>query len=521
MKRLFYILLFVFSFLFYWGSGLGIENRTEAEDVFEYALMVEQGAEHAWFYHEHHLLYGSLMRTIYEMAQALGYDGRAIEVMRLISALCAAGTLFFFFLFCYKRYSLRPVSSLLATVFLAVCYGFWRYSAESEIPLVASFFVSAAFYFSTNEDARRRPFVLAVIFSTLAVLIHIMNAVAVFVAVPAFYLIRKRWKLMVWHILLCVVLCAGVYTLIGMTTDVHGKGIAHFSMIGFGDLAKAVVAFVQCVISSDFMLGFRSIRAFLSELFAGRMLLEEFYFGERLSRYYVLGSTLTYFTFFVLMFGCIGRAAWVWKNIIAERDRYRLPRGVGALVAPALFFLGYGGLLLFLEPGNPELWWMGLMPFALLLCGLVLLPLTVDNKLWLPFLMVLSLMIHNGNANRMLYDSTKDYQYRKSRAVMDLSVEGDLIVTAGSPVFERYLRYHSSSSICYLYELGAEELAAEDLPETEGRIYVLGDVFKRNDSLRIRFPEKTAEIELFAERIWPQVEQLEHDVFGGLYILER
>ena len=115
MKRIFYILIFVLSFLFYWNTGQYVENRTDAEDVFEYAMMVEQGAGHRWFYHQHHLLFGPGMKLCYKTAQRFGYDGRAIDVMRVVSALAAAGTLFFFFLFCYRRFSLRPVSSVIAT----------------------------------------------------------------------------------------------------------------------------------------------------------------------------------------------------------------------------------------------------------------------------------------------------------------------------------------------------------------------------------------------------------------------
>jgi len=520
MKRIFYILLFVLSFLFYWGTGHGIENRTEAEDVYEYALMVEQGADHPWFYHEHHLLYAPMMKAGYVAMKTLGYEGRAILVMRLLSALSAAGTLFFFFLFCYKRYSLRPVSSLLATAFMGLSYGFWRYSAESEIPLIASFFVTAALYFSTDEDARKRTFVLSIIFSVLAVMMHLMNVVAVLVAIPAFYLVRRRVKAMGVHVLLCLLLISGIYFLTAQFAHVHGSGGARLSMVGLGSLVKACVAFVQCLISSEFMLGFKSVRAFLAELFAGRMLQEEFYLGSRLPRLHVLFALFTYCSFFILFFFCIGRAAWLWKNIAENRKQYSLPRGLIALVSPALFFLGYGVLLLFIEPGNPELWIMGLIPFALFFCGVVLLPLTVDNRLWLPFLMVVVLFIHNAEAIRMLHDPEKDYQRQKTAPMLEFVDESDLIVTAGNPVFERYLRYHVKGEVLYLYNLTNAELAEGHLPEVDGQIYVLGDVFEQPKSLTVRFPQRSKEIEVFAHGIKDRVSPVYSDEFGGVYRLE-
>ncbi|MEE9368095.1 MAG: hypothetical protein V3V05_04430 [Pontiella sp.] len=521
MKRIFYILIFILWFLFYWNTGQSIENRTDAEDIYEYALMVEEGAEHPWFYHQHHLLYGSSMRLCYSTAQLFGYNGRAIDIMRLVSALAAAGTLFLFFLFCYKRFSLRPVSSLLATAFLGMTYGFWRYSAESEIPLTASVVMVAALFFATDPGARKRSFILAILFSVLSVLMHVMNLVAVFAAIPCFYLLQKRWKKAGWYLAITAGIVFGIYGLITHAGQLHTAGVSPLRSVGFGPFVKAAVAFCQCVISCDFMLGFTSVRAFLGELFKSRMLLEEFYLGERLPRLHVLLSTLTFIASFMLATACLLRAGWVWKNIIADRKRFQLPDGIPALVVAGIFISGYAGLLLFIEPGNPELWVMGLVPFSLLFCGLVLLPLTFDNRLWLPFCMILLLFIHNAGAMRVLKNPKLDYQQQKAKTVLELASDDDVIITAGNPVFERYLRYHFEGEVLYLHKHSAEEL--ENLPELEsiGTIYVLGDVFNQPASLRIRFPEKTSQIAVYASKLEPHIELVFPDEFGGVWKLQR
>lgn len=520
MKKIFYILLFILSFLFYWNTGQNIENRTESEDAYEYALMVEQGSGHEWFFHQHHLIYGPSMRLIYDATRLVGYNGRAIYVMRLVSALAASGTLFFFFLFCYHRFSLRPISSFLATAFLGFSYGFWRYSAESEIPLVASFFMVAAFYYASDSRPRYRSFILGVLFSILSILLHIMNSVAVFVAIPCYYLSRKRWKAAGLQLLISGGVVAGVYSLVARAGIIYVKGDAHFISMSFGSVIKAMVAFVQCIVSCDFMLGFASVRAFLNELFAGRMLLEEFYMGEQLSRFHVLLSALTFTIFAVLALACVLRAGWMWKNIVVDRKRFQLPEGLSALIVAGIFFLGYAGMLLLIEPGNPELWVMGLMPFGLLLCGLVLLPLTFDNRLWLPFLMVTTLFIHNLGAIRVLYDSDKDYQQKKAVTILEIAGCDDVIITAGNPVFERYLRYHFAGQIWYLHRLNPEKLGSNEILLAKGNVYVLGDVFEQPRSLRVRFPEKTTQIDRFSESIHPLSEFVAEDDFGGVYRLK-
>ena len=84
-------------------------------------------------------------------------------------------------------------------------------------------------------------------------------------------------------------------------------------------------------------------------------------------------------------------------------------------------FVGYSVLILCVEPGNPELWVMGLMPFSLLLCGLIFIPLTYDNKLWIPFLAVILLLIHNNLAISALSDPFKDYNFSKSEYILEKS----------------------------------------------------------------------------------------------------
>lgn len=520
MKKLFYILLFILTFLFYWSTAGGICNRTAAEDAYEYAMMVEQGDAHPWFYHRHHLLYGPLMRGLFRGAQWIGYDGRAIGTMRLVSAAAAAATLFFFFLFCYRRFSLRPVSSLIATLLLGATYGFWRYSAESEIPVMASALMVASLYYATNRENRLSDFAFCIFFSSFAVLIHVMNGIAVFFAIPCWYLLGKRWMQAGLHLILCGSVVFGMYLIIGVVYPFEGSGTA-LQPVALGSFVKAGVAFVECVVSCDFMLGFRSVRAFLGELFAERMLLEEFYYGERLSRVHVLLSSLTFLSFWLLASACVLRAGWVWEKNMLDRGRMHLPEGISSVVVAALFFCGFGALLLFIEPGNPELWIMGLPPFALVFCGLVLLPLTVDNRLWLPFAAVLVLLLHNAGAIYMLHDASKDYQQAKADGILDIAKPGDLIVTAGNPVFERYLRYHTDAEILYLYTLTEEELAVAQIPAVQGTVYLLGDVFGPPKSLAVRFPVRTAWIQRFAGQTECRVELILQDDFGGVYQLEE
>ncbi|MDA3834139.1 MAG: hypothetical protein PF495_12160 [Spirochaetales bacterium] len=251
------------------------------------------------------------------------------------------------------------------------------------------------------------------------------------------------------------------------------------------------------------------------------MLAEEFYLGARLTRMSVLFLSGTFFVFTLLWVGSLFRAGWVWFNKVTHRDRFQLPNGAGMLLVVVLWFIGYAVLLLYIETGNPELWVMGLVPFWLLFCGLILLPLTVDNRLWLPFLLLMILFVHNGVGGiGVLGDSANDYQQQKAKIVMEHAGVDDVVVTAGNPVFERYLRYHCAGKVVYLYDLSEKQLLDAALPLSGGNTYVLDDVFHQHQSLRVRFPKKTEQIDQFAEKIQPRVKKIADDEFGGLYRLK-
>ena len=146
-------------------------------------------------------------------------------------------------------------------------------------------------------------------------------------------------------------------------------------------------------------------------------------------------------------------------------------------------------------------------------------PLTYDNKLWVPFLAVLILSIHNNMALSVLDDKTKDYNIQKSKNILSIAKSNDVIVTAGNPVFERHLRYHSNAKIIYLYTLSSELFDQYNQDFIGKNIYILGDVFEPIPSMVERFEEKSTPIKIFSDKIKNNVLKINNDEFGGLYIL--
>ena len=162
---------------------------------------------------------------------------------------------------------------------------------------------------------------------------------------------------------------------------------------------------------------------------------------------------------------------------------------------------------------------MGLMPFSLLLCGLIFIPLTYDNKLWIPFLAVILLLIHNNLAISALSDPFKDYNFSKSEYILEKANQDDLVITAGNPVFERYLRYHSSAKVIYLYTVDINKMNDYIFSKKYENIYVLGDVFNQIESLNKRFPKKSSDINIFSKKIRKNSQLIFNNEFDGVYKL--
>lgn len=189
MKRILGPLLFLCLALGFWGAW--IENRTEADDAYDYALQLEQGYPKGIF-HPHHLLVGTVMRPAYRLATWLGYEGRAIGFMVFVSALCAAGTACLFRGVCRLHLNPGQMESLLATGFLVFSYGFWRYANEAEIVMQASVAILAAASLAMGRDRGWWKIAAAGAIAGFSATIHILNCIPAFGALPLYFLLQRQ-----------------------------------------------------------------------------------------------------------------------------------------------------------------------------------------------------------------------------------------------------------------------------------------------------------------------------------------
>ena len=518
MKRILAAIVFICVFLFYWNAG--IANHTEADDAFEYAYMVET-SHHAWLYHPHHLLYGAVTKSVYTVVQTLGYGGGAYSFLVFISALSAAGALFLFYRFCYQRYSMRPVSSLFATGFLALSYGFWRYACEAEVILPAGFLVLWAVYLATAPEPRKRQVVGAALVSGMSVLFHVMNGVPVFIAIPLFYLLQRRFRFAFLHSAIAGSLVLLAYLLVFFFKS---DQLFTHALPALGDrldgsmIPKGLVGFGQCLVSGNFLFSFSAFSDWLTRLFPARMLMEELYMGSHISRFHQVAPVLSLAA--LLATGWLGlvKAIGSWRKERSNEHANSLVvvGGWQTIAIVGLWFFIYAGAVLLLEPGNPEVWVLGLLPFWLLVCGLFIAPIARANELWIVLLMVVFLGLHNfvGGIGILRHAET-DYNIQKAAWVLENLDEDHTLITAGNPVFVRYLNYHSKARVVDLNQHPLDALP--DLLAGSAAVYLLNDVFDYPASMKVRFPSQAKTVGKAGRLLRPQVVQVAENEFGGVW----
>lgn len=525
MKKTACVLLFFFAFFLFWNTG--ISNRTEADDAFEYAFQVEHDGLD-WLYHPHHLLYGVVTKNVYHGAKWLGYDGRAYPMLCLLSALCGAGSALMFFWFCYRRFSMRPVSSLLCSGLLIFSYGFWRYAYEAEVIIPACFIMLCALYVALAPHPTAARSVGSGWLCGFSVLFHVLNAIPVFLAVPLFYLLCRNWRGLAIYLVASIgVTGLGYAAVFWLASERIFSSAAVAPVLEDGFLLKGLIGFSQCVMSSNFMLGYPAVREALVNLFPSRMLLEELYMGAALPRWLVTGASVTLALVVLSWAGAVASSFYFLFRREAQRrrDRIGVAEGWRTLAVTAVWFCGYAGAVLWLEPGNPEVWVMGLVPFWLVFCGLVAAPLAQGSVLWPILVLAGFLAFHNELGGLIPLRNPKgDYNQQKADWMLRQAKPGDQVLTAENPVFERYLRYYCPAQVNYLYFWSDADLLNPErslqtlrLRRKTGTVYVFGDVFDQPSSLIKRFPEKTEKIARFAEVLRPFVVQTHEDEFGGVY----
>ena len=495
----------------FWGSLLLFAvvlpgNHSEAEDAFEYSRLIEEG-EGCRLFHPHHLLYLPAEKVVFDAATRLGYAGRSYYVARAVSLVSGALSLCFFYLIARRMYS--SSGSWLAfwmTLGLLFSYGFIRYACEVEIYVPASAVMLAGVYCALRTDDSPGWGAACIVFSALAILMHVINAAPAIVSVALLYGLDKgRWKRAGVHVGATLLLVGLVYFVVQNQVGIFHPPteMASEGGVRLDSLPKAVVGFGQCLLSANFVFGYSALYEKVQALFPYRMFAEEVFAGSAMPGWMRVIAPITFLLGLVAVSGLVVMfVRVVFKRARVERSLVWVLIWCGGAMFPTLI----------LEPSNPELWIMLMVPLWLLGGGVIAHDRSLLTRRLIPVAVCL-FGIHNLAVGMgMMKSKAGDYLQEKAKWVLAEATERDVVNTADSFVFSFYLDYWSAAEI---RNLNTQEWAAGQ------RTYVFGDLFVPPASLGVRYPEQARRVERVAAELRPLCERVHANSFGGIWMVDE
>lgn len=485
-------------------------NHSEAEDAFEYARQVEVGQGDVLF-HPHHLLYLPLQKGIYATAQLFGYEGRAYYTARAVSMTAGAVAVGLCYLIaCLLQINAQsPATKWIpasAAAGLLFSYGFLRYACEVEIYVPAAALGLGAVYAAMQPSRSTACLIAGVIMASGAMLMHVINAALVLGAIPLYYwLIEKKPSKAVVHLCVTAILVTSVYAVVHFSCGLYRPPLDTASEGWFrpGTILKAAVGFGQCLLSGNFMFAYESVCRKLQALFPYRMFAEEIFTGAAMP---VWLKTISPVTFFAALASLVTLAVSLMVRFFRHGDRDH------HIYWLLLWLCGTALPTVVLEPSNPELWIMVLIPLWLLVAWLLS---QTSDAAFVKRSMVVCICLlgaHNIIAGMGSVKSEQgDYVFSKAQWLLQETDSADVVNTADSFVFTFYLNYWGQARVRNINTQSWE---------TGKNTYVLGDVFDPPPAIGVRYPAYASRVAHAADELRPLCRQIHADDFGGVWIID-
>ncbi len=484
------------------------ENHSEAEDAFEYSRLIEEGTG-AQQFHPRHLLYIPMQKAVYGVSRSLGYDGRSYYSARAVSMFAGAAGVCLFYLIVRRVMKLCSREgdhwiSITTVLGLLFSYGFIRYACEVEVYVPALALLLAAIYCALRNGSWISV-VLSILFSSLAVLMHMVNVVPAILVIPLLYAMVYGNRRHAWiHGMATLMLVGSVYFIIQHSWGTYMPGSDPSSEGGlrWDMVPKAIVGLGQCLLSANFVFAYSPVYEKLQSFFPYRMFDEEIFTASQMPEWVKLAAPITLglavaglMLLLVLMLISFVRVRR-WEE---WRPLFWIFVWAGGVIFPTVW----------VEPSNPELWIMSLPPLWLL--GAWLVRQVLCRRI---FVLVVCLFgLHNLVSGMEIVKSREgDYLFKKSEWILQNAGPDDVINTADTFVFSFYLDYWTPAEV--------KNLNTQNWGE--GRMtYILNDVFNPPAAISARFPQQALHAAQAAAELRPLCYKVHDDQFGGVWSLDE
>ncbi len=496
--------------------------RTGSDDAYWFALQIED-ASISETMSARELLFIPVMKAVFVVARGLGISERAFDVVGVVNAVLAGFVVLLQFLVLNQRLRLNRTTSLLGALLLVVTFGFWRFSTEVEVYPLGLFAAVGLLYVALGNPRRWSLWAGIGALGAVAFLAHGLTAMVSVIAIPVFLIVQRQWRrLAAYGAAFAFLVVLGTYAAYAIADSGDQSYSEFYTSASSSELAispnlvaRGAIGAGQSIISSGFLFAFDGLTDVVRDAAPERAMDDEVFVAGRVATFQLMVMAVTFLAALVLVFITIAVAV---PGIHRRRRSAAIIALVAWLATMVLFQVMRSA-----GSDGPEAWLFATPPLTMLLTvGLVAAP-RRSARFGTPLLVALVavLAVHNALGMAILEDPSRDRNIAKGEWVLANTGPSDLVMTADSSIFARYLRYESDAEIFYLTEAAIAGAEIAEIHARNSSVFLTADVLIVPERIRYRNErayERLLETAAFFEQGAVLVVS---DEFGGIYRYEN
>ena len=464
--------LFLVLVAFYLVTAAG--NISETDDVYAFAYRAENfPVDH--LSDPRLMLYHVAMRLLFVGSGAVGLDVSALSLMRWVSVLSAAAALILMLRILCIDLRLSAATAVLATVILAISYGFWRYAAEAEVYVPAIFLILLVFRgLLSARDAEGAgvnwsslPSILGWgLLAGLTVLFYQPSAIPLFLAFPLLLLYRHSIvQLGCYFAGGGLVIVAGyligflVYWPEPLAPEAFSRFLAQRAgefMVPPLSLRTVIVSMIRAafalghdLVSANWIFAFDPVTQLVQKAFSNNVITEEVYLAKQ-------AGFLAY-----LPIATLAALAVISLRILPVLWRPSLAFLKERAYLAVLLWAGINGAVIGrLNPAGLEAWIMVFPPLIMLFAALVVQPCLDRGRRGLVATFAALVFLHNAlGGMALVHDPANEFDRAKGSWVIAEAKPADLVIVVNNAGLGETLRYLSPARVALIGPFQATTVA--------------------------------------------------------------
>jgi hypothetical protein len=512
-------------------------TRTEAEDAFTFAAEIERADIGSLLSGTHvsHLLFLPLGQMLFNLVRLVAQDARAYDVVRFANCLVAAIAVVWLLHLLRYRLKLSRFASIAGAAGLAVSYGFWRYANEVEVYPLAMLSTVAFCWIIFSRLGSRAAVVGAALVGSLGILIYSLSAIPVLALASSLFMSKQRFRDLA-AFMLTIALAVGLVNFVAYryVRPPHQNYVQYVTTanpsqpsqarLHFDAVPTSPIGLVHDFASMNFVFAFQGPAKFLERRFPNLHLEEEIY-STRGAGVFIRALPMATVPILILLF--LGTLAYTWY--VCRRPTYQAHKDDSddrkvRNAALVLWIALYALVISVASGAAPEAWIPTILPIWILISCTVFERARQSTSHLLIVALLVVLFTHNAVIGYwMTHDGSKDYNAAKAAWLLEHARQGDLVLSADSSTFVRYIHYEAAAEVVDLTVMSPDNLPAlgRRIVDHSGRVFATGGVFTLPSQVRVGDPALYQSAQQFAASVRPMFCEAFRDDFGTYFVAQN